>query len=66
MLLQRQELIEWLVEKGDEAKAWAVEGSLPEVLDTEKDGELLAQQGIDVESVLGRRQPFGPSRPEAG
>jgi endonuclease YncB( thermonuclease family) len=55
MLLQKQEVIEWLVKNGDEATAWDVEDSLPEVLDTEKDRELLAQHGIDVESVLGRR-----------
>lgn len=55
MLLQRQELIERLVMDGDEAKAWDVEDRLPEVLDTEKDRELLARCGIDVAAVLGRR-----------
>jgi len=55
MLLQKQELIEWLVNHGDEAKAWDLEGSLPDVLDSEQDRELLAGHGIDVEAVLGRR-----------
>jgi len=55
MLLQKQELIEWLVLNGDEAKAWDIENKVPEVLDTEKDRELLARHGIDVEAVLGRR-----------
>lgn len=55
MLLRKQELIERLVLNGDEAKAWDVEASLPELVDTEQDRELLTELGIDVESVLGRR-----------
>jgi len=55
MLLPKQELLERLVMNGDEAKAWDVESKLPEVIDTEKDRELLARHDIDVESVLGRR-----------
>ena len=59
MLLPKQELLERLVMNGDEAKAWDVESKLPEVIDTEKDRELLARHDIDVESVLGRRYYFG-------
>ena len=55
MLLQKQELIEWLVHHGDVVRAWGVEDGLPEVLDTQKDVALLAKHDIDVESVLGRR-----------
>lgn len=55
VLLQKQELIEWLVNNGDEAKTWDIEDSLPEVLDTEKHRDLLAEHGIDVESIRGRR-----------
>jgi len=53
MLLRKQELIERLVVSGQEAKAWDVDEALPEVLDTVKDRELLAGQGIDVETLLG-------------
>lgn len=55
MMLRKQELLERLVRNGDEAKAWDVEDTLPEVIDTEQDRELLTGLGIDVESVLGRR-----------
>jgi hypothetical protein len=66
MLLQKQQLIEWLVESGDEAKAWDVDAKLPPVLDSDKDRELLAQHGIDMDSVLGRIESSGPSGPESG
>lgn len=56
MLLQKQELIEWLVKNGDEAKAWDIEGPhFPQEVDTETDRELLAQLGIDVDSFAQRR-----------
>lgn len=56
MLLQKQALIEWLVKDGDEAAALDIDGSdFPEEVDTEKDRELLTRNGIDVESVVGRR-----------
>lgn len=56
MLLQKQELIEWLVKNGDEATAFDIEGSqFPEEVDTEKNRELLAQHGIDVEPLLADR-----------
>jgi hypothetical protein len=42
MLWRKQELIERLVLNGDEEKARDVEDSLPEVIDTEKDWELLS------------------------
>jgi hypothetical protein len=54
--MQKQDLIEWLVRNGDEAKAFELEASdVPEFVDTEKDRELLAQHGIDVEALPGRR-----------
>lgn len=56
VLMQKQDLIEWLVRNGDEAKAFELEASdVPEFVDTEKDRELLAQHGIDVEALPGRR-----------
>lgn len=55
VLLMKQDLIEWLVKNGDEAKAWDIEGPhFPLEVDTEKDRELLVKYGIDVESLLGR------------
>lgn len=55
MLLSKQDLIEWLVKTGDEAKAWDLEGPhFPQEVDTEEDRELLAQYGIDVEALVGR------------
>lgn len=55
MRLQKQELIEWLVNNGNEAKAWDIEGSLPEVIETDQDRELLVAHGIDVDAILGHR-----------
>jgi hypothetical protein len=54
-MLQRQELIEWLIEQGQEAKAWDLDDDLPETLDSDEDGALLARHGIDVDSVLAQR-----------
>lgn len=55
MLVRKQELIERLVQNGEEAEAWDVEDKLPELVDTEQDRELLAGLGIDVDSLLGWR-----------
>jgi hypothetical protein len=65
MLMQKQELIEWLVKNGDETTAFDIEGSqFPEEVDTEKNRELLAQHGIDVGSLLGTGDPGPESRPD--
>ncbi len=52
MLLQKQEIIDLLAENGDLATAFEVEGSLPELVDTDQDRELLEQQGVHVASLL--------------
>ena len=55
MLLQTQELIEWLVNHGDAETALDIESTFPQEVDTEKDRELLARHGIDVQALLKRR-----------
>ena len=52
MLLPKQEIIEWLAKNGDPETAFEVEASLPEQVDTDQDRELLAQHGVDIESLL--------------
>ena len=52
MLLPKQEIIEWLAKNGDPETAFDVEASLPEEVDTDQDRELLAQHGVDIESLL--------------
>jgi len=60
MLLQTQEVVEWLATQGDLETAFEVEGLPPEV-DTDQDREVLVQCGVDVEaliaSVQGRQSP---------
>ena len=55
MMLQRQEIIEMLVDNGDMGTARQAETQLPEEVDSDKDSELLRQLGIDVEYLLSRR-----------
>jgi hypothetical protein len=52
LLLPKQEIIEWLAKNGDPETAFEVEANLPEQVDTDQDRELLAQVGVDVESLL--------------
>jgi hypothetical protein len=59
MLVGKQEVIEWLVEAGDEKDAWEVDTpDVPEHFDTDQDQdrELLEKYGVNIESLLERRQ----------
>ena len=55
MLLQKQEIIEMLRDNGDVGTAHQAETTLPDEVDTDKDRELLVQQGIDIDYLLSRR-----------
>jgi len=57
MIVAKREIIEWLVETGDERNAWEADGTLPEQVDTEQDRELLGKRGVNVESLLNRLNP---------
>jgi hypothetical protein len=54
MIVEKREIIEWLVETGDEKNAWEADAALPEQLDTEQDRELMEKHGVNTESVLNR------------
>jgi|SoiMetStandDraft_5_1073268.scaffolds.fasta_scaffold517040_1 endonuclease YncB( thermonuclease family) len=55
VLVKKQDLIEWLVKNGDEAKAFDIEGShVPQEIDTDTDRDLLAEYEIDVDALLRR------------
>jgi len=54
MIVERWEIVEWLVEAGDEKNAWEADGALPEQLDTEQDRELMEKHGVNIESLLNR------------
>jgi hypothetical protein len=54
MIVEKREIIEWLVETGDEKNAWEADAALPEQLDTEQDRELMEKHGVNIESVLNR------------
>lgn len=55
MLLLKQEIVEMLQENGDVATAHQAAAKLPDQVDTDKDGDLLRQEGIDIEYLLSRR-----------
>jgi len=59
MIVGKQEIIEWLAKSGDVQNALEVEGALPEHVDTDQDRELLEKYGVNIESLVDRRQRKG-------
>ncbi len=55
MELTKQEIIEMLQENGDLGTAHQASTELPDVVDHDKDRELLRQNGIDLDYLLSRR-----------
>ncbi|MBA3529142.1 MAG: hypothetical protein H0T91_07545 [Propionibacteriaceae bacterium] len=55
MLLLKQEIVEMLRDNGDVGTAHQAEAKLPDEVDTDKDGDLLKQEGIDIDYLLSRR-----------
>lgn len=55
MLLPRQEIVELLLAEGDAGTAKMVELKLPEQVDTQRDQELLAELGVNIEYLLEER-----------
>jgi len=54
MIVEKREIIAWLVDTGDEKNAWEADAALPEKLDTEQDRELMEKHGVNIESLLNR------------
>jgi hypothetical protein len=55
MLLPRQEIVELLLAEGDAGTAKMVELKLPEQVDTQREQELLAELGVNIEYLLEER-----------
>jgi hypothetical protein len=53
MQIDKDQIISFLRERGDAAKADRAQQELPGQVDTEKDSDLLAKLGIDPSDLLG-------------
>lgn len=54
MQLDRDQVIQFLREQGHHEQADAAQRQLPEPVDTDQHGGLLAQHGISVQELLGK------------
>lgn len=54
-MLQKQEMIEMLSDDGDVGTAHQVATQLPDVVDLDKDSEVLREHRVDIEHLLSRR-----------
>ncbi|MDQ6751898.1 MAG: hypothetical protein M3017_00440 [Actinomycetota bacterium] len=60
MQIDKQQIIDYLRNRGDHDKATQAESELPESVDADKDSGLLSKLGIQPEELLGGHPP-GPS-----
>jgi hypothetical protein len=54
MQLDKNQIIEFLRSQGDQQKAQQAEQELPQQVDTDRDGGLLARLGLDPQELIGR------------
>lgn len=54
MQIDKQQIIGFLQEKGDQQNAQQAEQELPQQVDTEKDAGLLSKFGIDPQALIGK------------
>jgi hypothetical protein len=54
MQLDKDQIIELLRSQGDQQKVQQAEQELPQQVDTDRDGGLLAQLGLDPQELIGR------------
>jgi hypothetical protein len=54
MQLDKNQIIELLRSQGDQQKAQQAEQELPQQVDTDRDGGLLAKLGLDPQELIGR------------
>jgi hypothetical protein len=54
MQLDKTQIIEFLKERGQQSEADNAEQDLPEQVDTDQHGGLLAQHGISVQDLMGK------------
>ena len=55
VLLLKEEIVEMLKDNGDLVTAQQAEANLPNEVDTDADGDLLREEGINIEYLLSRR-----------
>lgn len=56
MQIPKDQILQWLRERGDNDQADQADQRLPDTVDTDEHGGLLAQHGINVQDLL---QKFG-------
>ena len=54
MQIDKQQIIDFLKQQGNEDQAVAADAELPQKVDTERDSGLLSKLGIDVDALLGK------------
>lgn len=54
MQIDKDQIIQFLKEKGQHQEADQAQQHLPDKVDTQEHGGLLAQHGIDVQDLLGK------------
>lgn len=57
--IPKEQILEWLKTRGRGDQAAQAEGELPDQVDTENDGGLLAKFGIDPQELLGSLGDLG-------
>ena len=55
VLLLKQEIVAMLQDNGDLVTAQQAEAKLPDEVDTDVDGELLREEGINIEYLMSKR-----------
>jgi hypothetical protein len=55
MLLLRQEIVALLLENGEVGTAKQVESTLPQLVNTNRDEDLLIELGVNIEHLLDER-----------
>ena len=54
MQIDKQQIIDFLKQQGNQDKAAKADSELPEKVDTERDSGLLSSLGIDVDALLSK------------
>ncbi len=53
MMIDKQQILDLLSQRGDEGTATQAQSELPEQIDTDKDGGLLEKYGINLTDLMG-------------
>ena len=53
MMIDKQQILDLISQRGDEGTATQAQSELPEQIDTDKDGGLLEKYGINLTDLMG-------------